>query len=94
MADSGSIGFGFRLLHLSLFTFLYVSAAVLIAIPATRLAGSVFAGTIMAAAAGTVALNGEFSHAIPPLTVLALLGVNVWLTWSKGAAPGGERNSL
>ena len=70
------------------------TAAVLIAIPATRLAGSVFAGTIMAAAAGTVALNGEFSHAIPPLTVLALLGVNVWLTWSKGAAPGGERNSL
>ena len=39
------------------------TAAVLIAIPATRLAGSVFAGTIMAAAAGTVALNGEFSHA-------------------------------
>ena len=35
MADSGSIGFGFRLLHLSLFTFLYVSAAVLIAMNAT-----------------------------------------------------------
>ena len=42
MADSGSIGFGFRLLHLSLFTFLYVSAAVLIAMQPAQVLATFF----------------------------------------------------
>ena len=42
MADSGSIGFGFRLLHLSLFTFLYVSAAVLIAMQPAQVLDTFF----------------------------------------------------
>ena len=42
MADGGSIGFGFRLLHLSLFTFLYVSAAVLIAMQPAQVLDTFF----------------------------------------------------
>ena len=42
MADSASIGFGFRLLHLSLFTFLYVSAAVLIAMQPAQVLDTFF----------------------------------------------------
>ncbi|MWD27444.1 DoxX family protein [Aquicoccus sp. SCR17] len=65
------------------------TSAVLIAIPATRLAGSVLAAAVMASAAGTVALHGEFSHAMAPLVVLALAALNGWLTWRarrRGAA--------
>lgn len=60
------------------------TAAALIALPATRLAGSVLACAVMAAAAGTVLLNGEYAHAVPPLVVLALAGLNGWLTWRAG----------
>ena len=33
----------------------------------------------MAAAAGTVVLNGEYSHAVAPLVVLGLVALNGWL---------------
>ena len=52
------------------------TAAVLIAIPRTRLAGHVLGAGVMGAAALTVLLHGEFSYAIPPLVVLALLGLS------------------
>lgn len=55
-------------------------AAVLIALPAMRLLGTLLAAAIMASAAGTVLLNGEFGHAAAPLIVLALVAVNGWLT--------------
>ncbi|WP_373946898.1 DoxX family protein [Paracoccus marcusii] len=55
-------------------------AAALLAVPRTRLAGSLLGALLMAAAAATVLLHGEWSHAIPPLVVLALVTLNGWLT--------------
>lgn len=66
------------------------TAAVLIALPATRLIGSLLAAGVMASAAGTVLLNGEFSHAIAPLIVLVIVAINFWVTWranNRLAAP-------
>ncbi len=45
-------------------------AATLIAIYPTRFFGALIAAAIMAAAAGTVLVNGEYAHAIAPLVVL------------------------
>ena len=56
---------------------LELAAAVLIAFPATRLIGSVLGCAIMAVAAGTVLVHGEYSHAIPPLVVMTLTALNV-----------------
>lgn len=64
------------------------SAAVLIAIPSTRLAGSALAGLVMAAAGATVLSNGEYAHIIPPAVILTLVGLNGWLTW-RGRNRGG-----
>ena len=55
------------------------ASAFLIALPATRLYGSVLGGAVLAAAAGTVVLNGEYSHAVAPLVVLGLVALNGWL---------------
>ena len=57
------------------------TSAVLIAVPFTRLAGCLLAAAVMAAAAVTVLLNGEYSHAVAPLIVLCLVCLNGWLTW-------------
>jgi len=57
------------------------TSAVLMAVPFTRFAGSMLAAAVMAAAAGTVLLHGEYTHAVAPLVVLALACVNAWLTW-------------
>ena len=57
------------------------TAAILLVIPRTRLLGSLLGGAVMAAAAATVLLHGEGTHAIPPLIVLALAVLNGWLTW-------------
>ncbi|MCE7029598.1 DoxX family protein [Jiella avicenniae] len=59
---------------------LELTAALLIAFPGTRLAGSALAAVLMVAAAGTVSLHGEYSHAVIPLAVLALVGLNAWLS--------------
>ncbi|MBN9889875.1 DoxX family protein [Salipiger abyssi] len=68
-------------------------AAVLIAAPMTRYIGSLLAAGIMISAAATVALNGEYDHAIAPLIVLALVAVNAWITrrraQTKGFSPKG-----
>ena len=57
------------------------TSAVLIAVPFTRLAGCLLAAAVMAAAAVTVLLHGEYSHAVAPLIVLCLVCLNGWLTW-------------
>jgi len=57
------------------------TAAALIALPRTRLLGSVLAGCVMGAASATVFLHGEFGHAVTPLVILALVATNGWLTW-------------
>lgn len=61
------------------------SAAVMLVRRSTRLAGSALAAAVMLAAAGTVLLNGEYAHAVAPLVVLALVGLNGWLTWRRPA---------
>lgn len=61
------------------------TSAALIAVPRFRLAGSMLAAGVMAAAAATVVIHGEFGHAIPPLTVLAFLGLNGWLARRQSA---------
>lgn len=57
-------------------------SALLIVLPRTRLIGSMLAAAVMTAAAGTVLLHGEYAHAIAPLIVLGLVGLNGWITWS------------
>lgn len=57
------------------------SSALLLALPLTRLAGSALAAIVMTAAAATVLLHGEYSHAVAPLVVLVLVCLNAWLTW-------------
>lgn len=54
-------------------------SAVMLAIPATRLAGSGLAALVMIGAAGTVLLHGDVGHAMAPLIVLAFLALNAWL---------------
>lgn len=60
------------------------TSAALIAVPFTRLAGSLLAAAVMVGAAVTVLLHGEYSHAVPPMVVLALLCFNIWSTRSAG----------
>ncbi|SDO96099.1 DoxX-like family protein [Lutimaribacter pacificus] len=57
------------------------ASAILMIFPATRLAGSALAGCVMLGAAATVLSHGEYGHAVPPLVVLALVCLNLWLTW-------------
>ncbi|WP_319518300.1 DoxX family protein [uncultured Martelella sp.] len=57
------------------------AAAVLIALPVVRLAGSALAGLVMTAAGITVLSNGEYAHVIPPAVILTLVCLNGWLTW-------------
>lgn len=52
--------------------------AILLALPATRLMGSGAGCALMAAAAGTVLVHGEFVHALAPLTIFALAALNGW----------------
>lgn len=56
-------------------------AALLLALPAFRLAGSILAGAVMASAATTVLLNAEYAHAVPPVIVLMLVCLNGWWSW-------------
>ena len=55
------------------------TTAVLVAMPRTRLIGSLLGAAVMTGAAGTVLLAGEYSHAIPPAIVLALTLLNAAL---------------
>lgn len=56
------------------------ASAILIAIWRTRVVGSLLGSAIMAAAAVTVILAGEYSHAMAPAIVLVLALLNAWLT--------------
>ena len=62
------------------------TAAALIAVPRTRLIGSILAACVMGAASATVLLHGEFGHAVPPLVVLVLVAANGWLTGQRQTA--------
>ncbi len=64
---------------------LELTAAVLIAFPRTRLAGSVLAALIMLSAAATLVVNAEYTNAIAPLIVLVLVAINRRLTVSPKA---------
>lgn len=60
---------------------LELTSAALLILPFTRLVGSALATAVMGAAAATVALHAEYTHAIPPLIVMVLACLNGWLTW-------------
>lgn len=62
--------------------------AVLIASPAARQFGNLLGCGVMASAAATVLLHGETGHAIPPLTVFALVALNGWITKRATARTG------
>lgn len=63
---------------------LELTAAALIAIRSTRLAGAGLASGVMLAAAGTVLSHGELTHAIAPLVVLCLALTLGFLEWKAG----------
>jgi len=57
---------------------LEMATAVLLALTATRLSGAALGGTVMLAAVATVIVHREYKRAVPPVTVLILLGVVAW----------------
>lgn len=57
---------------------LELSTAALLAPRRTRLFGAGLGSLVMLAAAGTVLLHGEYTHAIAPFTVLAVLALAGW----------------
>ncbi|KPH62102.1 DoxX family protein [Novosphingobium sp. ST904] len=60
---------------------LELTTAALLAIGSTRLWGALLGSAVMLAAAGTVLLHGEYTHAIAPIIVLlATLAVG-WIAW-------------
>jgi hypothetical protein len=63
---------------------LELAAAVLLGMWRTRRVGAALGSVVMAGAAGTLAANGEYVHALPSLVVLALLS----LVFFRGAEPG------
>jgi uncharacterized membrane protein YphA (DoxX/SURF4 family) len=58
---------------------LEVLAAVLIALPATRLAGLVLAAAICIAAVATVVRHGDYGHVAPGVVLTALAAVDLAL---------------
>ena len=52
---------------------------------ATRRWGMVLGAVVMIAATATVLLNGEYSHSVPPLVVLVVIGVLAWVSNRKRA---------
>lgn len=64
--------------------------AILLAIKALRFWGAALGSAVMMAAAGTVLLHGEFTHAVAPLVVLAVSIVVGWLN-KPGVKPSEYR---
>lgn len=56
-----------------------LTTAGLLALRRTRLWGVMLGSGVMLAAAGTVTVHGEYSHAVAPLIVLTLLLLAGWL---------------
>ncbi len=69
------------------------AAALLILLPRTRILGSLLGAAVMAAAALTVLLHGEYGHAVPPLIVMSVSLLTAALARParrpKGFHPGG-----
>lgn len=61
------------------------TTAVLIAIPRSRLLGSLLGCALMTSAAATVLLHGEYAHALAPLIVLTLVALNGGIAWRHAA---------
>lgn len=59
---------------------LELSVAALLIVWPRRLYGSILGSLVMLAAAGTVILHGEYSHAIAPLVVFGFCLLVGWLT--------------
>jgi hypothetical protein len=57
---------------------LELSCAILLVAKPLRFWGALLSVAVMLAAAGTVALHGEYAHAIAPAVVLGLSAVVVW----------------
>jgi hypothetical protein len=57
-----------------------LASAVLLAIARTRLFGVLLGSVVMAGAAATLLLHGEYPHMLAPIVVLALLGICGWCT--------------
>ncbi len=70
-----------------------VTAAMLLIFSGTRLAGVGLGCALMIAAAVTVALHGEYAHAIAPLIVFVLMCLNGWLTFRAHHRLGLEASS-
>lgn len=65
---------------------LELSVAALLVVWPRRLYGSILGGVVMLAAAGTVILHGEHSHATAPLVVFGFCLLVGWLTARPRAA--------
>ncbi|RKF17617.1 DoxX family protein [Altericroceibacterium spongiae] len=59
------------------------ASAGLIAFSVTRFWGSVLGCAIMAAAAISVSLQAEYTHALMPLIILVLTAFNGWIAWRR-----------
>ena len=57
---------------------LELATAILLALSATRLVGATLGCMVMLAATATVAVHGEYAHAIPPIVVFALATTVGW----------------
>ena len=62
---------------------LELTTAVLLARASTRLLGSALGCTVMLGALLTVALHGEYGHAVPPVIVATLTIVVGWISWRR-----------
>lgn len=64
-----------------------LTAAGLIAYRPTRLLGLALGALVMAAAAGTVLLHGEFGHAVAPVVVCSLCVIAAWRITRSRSTP-------
>jgi len=55
------------------------TAALLVARRTTRLEGAIVGGLVMVGALGTLLLNGDYDHALAPLSALMALGLCLYL---------------
>lgn len=74
---------------------LELSAAGLLLFSKTRRHGAGLGGIVMAAAAITLIVNGEFAHSLAPISVLLLASIVFWSLRSRaGDAPPRQKSAL
>jgi hypothetical protein len=61
-----------------------LTTAVLLALSLTRVLGAALGSCVMLAAAATVAVHGEYAHAILPIIILTLAVVVAWTSLRTG----------